>query len=138
MVRRRIIEVLNTRRERYVEICQYLIAIAPPDYVRDQTPEAARQMAFGHLAMVVEALEGRGSEAKSTYIEGLIPSLIKNGVPLRGIVGGTVHFAMLIAADVERHLPQDDRVAASEWLAGFYADYITELAALVAGGAPPA
>ncbi|WP_394837310.1 hypothetical protein LVJ94_10425 [Pendulispora rubella] len=130
--RTRIVRLLAERRPYYIEGCERLIAEAPPETVRDHTPEAARQMTDGLLKLLVEGLEDRGADVRALYIDTLIPALVASGVPMRGIVGGAVHLGFIISHDVARHLPPEEREMASEWFANFYADYITELATAVA------
>jgi len=126
--RARIVSILDERREQYVRFIERLIAKAPPHEVRDHTPDAGRQMSDGHVTVVVEALEERGDEMRTTYMETLIPSVVAAGVSLRGVVGGSVEFSQLIAADVVSRLPEEDRTAATEWFADFYAGFVTQVA----------
>ena len=128
----RIATLLQERREHYIQVCEHLIAMAPPETVRDHTADAARQMTDGLLHLHIEALEERGRDVRSMYIDTLIPPLIANGATMRGIVGGAVHLCFIISTDVTRHLPPESQDAANEWFASFYANYITELASAVA------
>ncbi|WP_394847821.1 hypothetical protein LZC95_10205 [Pendulispora brunnea] len=130
--RARIVRLLAERRPYYIEACERLIAEAPPETVRDHTPEAAAQMTDGLLKLLVEGLENRGTEVRALYIDTLIPALVAAGVPMRGIVGGAVHLGFIISHDVARHIPQEEQDTAAEWFALFYADYVTELAKTVA------
>ena len=93
--------------------------------------EELHQLLNGFEAMVVEALEGRGTQTRDLFVETAIPAVLAAGESPSGLVHNTVGFAILLTTHLLDSLPPEHRTEAGDWLAHFFADYCARLTGVI-------
>ncbi len=86
-----------------------------------------RQMIYGFVSMIVEALETDSSETRTFYLETVIPGLKAAGTPLALFVGGSTAFLVRFACALAGALAPEHRAAGVEWIAQFFGDYLGDV-----------
>jgi hypothetical protein len=132
----RILAVLQARRDEYVRFVEIIVADEQRLNTEVYGPAEVTQLVGGVLSLLTEALVGEGTEVRSFFLQTSIQGMVGRGGELSGLIASAIRLSILLVSDVSRHVADDDREAATQWLAKFYGDYMAELVLLVTK--PPA
>jgi hypothetical protein len=124
----RLLTVLRARRDEYVRLIEVLVAEGQGPQAELYGPAEASQLIDGLLALLAEALEGTGTEVRSFFVQTAIPSMVAHDSGPAEIIAGSVRHCVLMVTDAVRHLPEEDRAAATQWLAKFFGGYVADIA----------
>ena len=82
------------------------------------------QLIHGFETLLLEALEGRGTDTRDFFLETAIPGVIQAGLQTRDeVVGGVAAWAVLLSTSLVERLPEESREPATLWLSRFFGDY---------------
>lgn len=88
-----------------------------------ETPEQQlEQLVRALVAMLLEGLEGR-TETRDFVIETALPAYVEAGESASSIAGASVRFAVQLADLLASRVSAENRAAAIEWTADYYATY---------------
>lgn len=99
-------------------------AEAPPD---EDLAATAHQFFNAFEALVVEALEGAGTEKRAFVFETAIPAMVHQGQSPMELLQSHVAFFVVLSHELLLAVADDEQRAAGAWLAGFFAGYVREV-----------
>lgn len=98
-------------------------------YTRGQqlNVQGMRQMVEALVNIIDEALDGASSETFQTFVDSVVPSLVRHGRDATSFSYTCVVVSICIAHVLERELPAPFRDDAIAWFARFFARFTAEV-----------
>lgn len=125
--RRQVID--RTSGEEAFLLAQRTVA-GTPEMAGTFSDEDLRQLMRGFCQLLEEALTDSGSETREFFLGTAIPGLVAAGQEPLTLVRSTSTFVVLMTAAAIDGLEGADRQDAAEWLAGFFGEYVRDVAAV--------
>jgi len=95
--------------------------------VRSYSLEDMVQIFEGFIAMISEALEGKSSDIRDTYMNSVIPGLLAQGQPLSGVVGQVTMNAVLVYNEIVPHASEAHRAQIATYLTNWYVKFNADI-----------
>lgn len=93
------------------------------------TSSDLEQLLHGFERLLVEALEQRGREVRSIFIETAVPAVVAQGQTPPELASAATAFGVMLSTHLVLQLPEDQRAAGLLWFADFFGDYVGDLVA---------
>jgi hypothetical protein len=120
-----LVELLESRRPRLVELGLRAANSIPGG--KQYTHHDIEQMVAGFITIMVEAIEERGKETWSYFMEGLIPGMIASGDTVPNLLYGNELFLVCLIAEISQTVAVEHREEVTLWMAKFCAEYIADV-----------
>jgi hypothetical protein len=121
-------ELVQRERERILEITVRLNQNTDAGATRTYAREEIAQMVRGFITMLVEQLEGGGTDTREILLETLIGGFIQSGDPVAKVVQWNATYMTLLTAELIPLLPENVRAQGANWFAHYAGLYVADVA----------
>jgi hypothetical protein len=124
---REFIDLWHTRKHHIAEVVLQAIQNNPDLPVKNYSLEDIVQIFEGFIAMITEAIEGKSSDTRDTYMNTVIPGLLAHGQPLSGIVGQVTMNAVLVYKELVPYASEAHRTQIATYLTNWYVQFNADI-----------
>jgi hypothetical protein len=125
--RTELLEVLAAQQPAFTDFIVNIDAMPTPGGLQYSKDEL-RQMVSGFFALVREAIEGTSRELRDMYMATVFPGLRDSGSDARSMIAGSARTLIHIQHEMVNRVSEANRVQARDWLTGYFADYLGDMA----------